>query len=105
LPSTAASSGRGGLQGCARRLVRGVKEWLGTLLGLVVSGGYNMAGPMSEVLRLDLATLKWVTMPAHMAARYNHACCVVRKALVVLNGNVKDEEGISSRVEITVGRG
>jgi hypothetical protein len=55
---------------------------------------------MSEVWRLDLATLQWVPMPALVAARCNHACCVVRKALVVLGGEVEDGEGISSRVEI-----
>jgi hypothetical protein len=52
------------------------------------------------VWRLDLATLQWVPMPALMAARYNHACCVVRGALVVLGGYVKDGEEITSRVEI-----
>jgi hypothetical protein len=34
-----------------------VKEWLGTLLGLVVSGGLLDTGFMNEVWRLDLATL------------------------------------------------
>jgi hypothetical protein len=78
-----------------------VKEWLGTLPGLVVSGGFNMIGIMSdEVWRLDLATLQWVPMPALVAARHSHACCVVRKALVVLGGYFKDTERISSRVEI-----
>jgi len=52
------------------------------------------------VWRLDLATLQWVPMPVLVAARYNHACCVVRRALVVLGGYVTDEEGTSSRVEI-----
>jgi hypothetical protein len=88
------------LTGVCRASRAGVKEWLGTLPGLVVSGGYNMTRPMSEVWRLDLATLQWVPMPALVAARYTHACCVVRKALVVLGGIVKDEEGTSSRVEI-----
>jgi hypothetical protein len=77
-----------------------VKEWLGTLPGLVMSGGVDGYWPMSEVWRLDLATLQWVPMPALVAARLNHACCVVRKALVVLGGIVEDEEGASSRVEI-----
>jgi hypothetical protein len=88
------------LTGVCRASRAGVQEWLGTLPGLVVSGGYNIPGPMSEVWRLDLATLQWVPMPALVAARCNHACCVVRKALVVLGGYVADEEGISSRVEI-----
>jgi hypothetical protein len=55
---------------------------------------------VSEVWRLDLATLQWVPMPALVAARSDHACCVVRKALVVLGGEVGDGEGITSRVEI-----
>jgi hypothetical protein len=78
----------------------GVKEWLGTLPGLVVSGGVDGDWPVSEVWRLDLATLQWVPMPALVAARYDHACCVVRKALVVLGGIVTDEEDLTSRVEI-----
>jgi hypothetical protein len=59
-----------------------------------------MTEPMSEVWRLDLATLQWVPMPALVAARADHACCVVRKALVVLGGYVEDEEEFTSRVEI-----
>jgi hypothetical protein len=88
------------LTGVCRVSRAGVKEWLGTLPGLVVSGGGGRYWPVSEVWRLDLATLQWVPMPALVASRYNHACCVVRKALVVLGGYVKDEEGISSRVEM-----
>jgi hypothetical protein len=79
----------------------GVKEWLGTLPGLVVSGGYDRNRSMSEVWRLDLATLLWVPMPALVAARSDHACCVVRGALFVLGGYVfEDGEGSASRVEI-----
>jgi hypothetical protein len=88
------------LTGVCRASRAGVKEWLGTLPGLVVSGGVGRYGPMSEVWRLDLATLQWIPMPALVAARYNHACCVVRGALVVLGGYVKGEEETSSRVEI-----
>jgi hypothetical protein len=87
------------LMGVCRASRAGVKEWLGTLPGLVVSGGFGGDWPMSEVWRLDLATLQWVPMPALVAARYNHACCVVRKALVVLGGYVTNEEGTSSRPE------
>jgi len=79
----------------------GVKEWLGTLPGLVVIGGGDVGRrPLSEVWRLDLATLQWVPMPALMAARCDHACCVVRGALVVLGGYVEDEDELTSRVEI-----
>jgi len=93
------------LMGVCRASRAGVKEWLSTLPGLVVSGGYGGYGLVSEVWRLDLATLQWVPMPVLVAARYNHACCVVRKALVVLGGYVKDEERISSRVEILAAGG
>jgi hypothetical protein len=78
----------------------GVKEWLGTLPGLVVSGGHDRDEPVSEVWRLDPATLQWVPMPALLAARCAHACCVVRGALVVLGGYITDEEEITSTVEI-----
>jgi hypothetical protein len=88
------------LTGVCRVSRAGVKEWLGTLPGLVVSSGVGGDGRMSEVWRLDLATLQWVPMPALVAARYNHACYVVKKALAVLGGIVGYEEGISSRVEI-----
>jgi hypothetical protein len=47
----------------------GVKEWLGTLPGLVVSGGHDGYRPVNEVCRLDLATLQWAPMPALVAAR------------------------------------
>ena len=57
-------------------------------------------GAVSEVWRLDLATLQWVPMPALVTARSDHACCVVRGALVVLGGYVEDGVEITSRVEI-----
>jgi hypothetical protein len=88
------------LTGVCRVSRAGVKEWLSTRPGLVMSGGYDGDGPVSEVWRLDLATLQWVPMPALVAARCTHACCVVRKALVVLGGEVEDGEEITSRVEI-----
>jgi hypothetical protein len=89
------------LTAVCRASLAGVKEWLGTLPGLVVSGGYDGDRPVSEVWRLDLATLQWVPMPALVAARSDHACCVVRGALVVLGGRVFEDGGEStSRVEI-----
>jgi hypothetical protein len=90
------------LTAVCRASLAGVKEWLGTLPGLVVSGGHDGDWSMSEVWRLDLATLQWAPMPARMAARCGHACCVVRGALVVLGGCVF-EDGVverTSRVEI-----
>jgi hypothetical protein len=61
----------------------GAKEFLRTLPGLVVCGGLASA----DVCRLDLATLRWESMPALVTARSSHACCAVRGALVVLGGN------------------
>jgi len=51
---------------------------------------------VSEVWRLNLATLQWVPMPALVAARCGHTCCVVRGALVVLGGYVF-EDGVVER--------
>jgi hypothetical protein len=62
----------------------GAKEWLRTLPGLVVCGG--VGGGAGNVLRLNLATMRWEPMPALLTSRYNHACCAVRGALVVLGG-------------------
>ena len=83
-----------------RASLAGVKEWLGTLPGLVVSRGYDGGRPVSEVWRLDLATLQWVPMPALVAARCGHTCCVVRGALVVLGGYVF-EVGVVERTSGT----
>jgi hypothetical protein len=70
----------------ARRLMRvckaartGAKDWLSTLPGLVVCGGGASDGIVSDVWRLDMATLRWEPMPALVGARYDHACCVVWK--------------------------
>jgi hypothetical protein len=63
------------LTAVCRASLAGVKEWLGTLPGLVVSGGHDGDRPVSEVWRLDLATLQWAPMPALVAARSDHACC------------------------------
>ena len=86
----------------------GAKEWLGTLPSLVVAGGFEAwgQGPMSEVWRLDLATLQWGPMPTLFTTRYSHACCTVRGALVVLGGYIDDEEEedvITSSVETLSG--
>jgi hypothetical protein len=65
----------------------GGKEYLLTLPGLVVCGGFaSGVGAASDVLRLDLATMRWEPMPALVTARQAHACCVVRGDLVVLGG-------------------
>ena len=54
---------------------------------------------MSEVWRLDLATLRWETMPILGTGRCVHGCCAVRGALVVIGGVDTSDEGLSS-VEI-----
>jgi hypothetical protein len=87
----AARSGLVGAWRLARvcRVARtGVREFLGTLPRLVVCGGRPVGGEalMREVWGLSLATLRWEAMPALLCARYGHACCTVRGALVVLGG-------------------
>jgi hypothetical protein len=66
----------------------GGKEHLRTLPGLVVCGGLTLEDEdvSDAALRLDLATMRWVPMPALVTARYSHACCAVRGNLVVLGG-------------------
>jgi hypothetical protein len=54
---------------------------------------------VSGVLRLDLATMRWEPMAGLVTARYSHACCVVRGALVVLGGSTQ-AGGRSSSVEM-----
>jgi hypothetical protein len=78
----------------------GVKGSLGTLPGLVVCGGRSSARiARGEVLRQDLTTMRWESMPALVTARCNHACCAVRGSLVVLGGRTSDGR-LSSSVEI-----
>ena len=98
----------------ARQLMRVCKdahagglECLSTLPGLVVCGGVTSVQGggrtggerVSDVRRLDLATMRWEPMPALVTARHYHACCVVRGALVVLGG-VKQGGVKTSRVEM-----
>jgi hypothetical protein len=85
----AASSGLVGawrLTGVCRASRAGVKKFLGTLLSLVVCGGSISRKGSSEVWKLSMATLQWSPMPALMSVRKEHACCVVRGAIVVLGG-------------------
>jgi hypothetical protein len=66
----------------------GAREFLRTLAGLVVCGGLSSGVEIvRDAWRLDLATLRWEPMPALVPARYGHACCAVRGALVVLGGD------------------
>jgi hypothetical protein len=83
-----------------RAACAGAKEFLATLPGLVVCGGRTGGGGLvSDVRRLNLATLRWGTMPSLLHARKDHACCTVRGALVVLGGETLGGEFTSS-VEI-----
>jgi hypothetical protein len=83
----------------------GVKGWLRSLQSLVVCGGFTESGPVRDVWRLDLATLRWEPMPSLVTARYGHACCAVRGTIVVLGGSSssKDDgylQSLSSSVEM-----
>jgi hypothetical protein len=65
----------------------------------VVCGGRTSGGVVSEVWRLDLATMRWAPMPRLVSASSRHASCAVRGALVVLGGVTQGGRGCS-RVEI-----
>lgn len=71
------------LMGVCRASRVGVREHLQTLPGMVVSGGVTTSSTagcdreVSEVWRLDPATLRWESMPALTCARYSHSCCAV----------------------------
>jgi hypothetical protein len=77
----------------------GAKEFLSTLPGLVVCGGRS-AGVTRDVLRLDLATLRWGGMPGLVTARDDHACCAVRGKLVVLGGDTSGGGDRTSSMEM-----
>jgi hypothetical protein len=93
----------------ARRLMRvcrdsraGATEYLRTLPGLVVCGGYTqgVGTRVREVWRLNVATLRWEPMPALVTARSLHACCAVRGTLVVLGGDTAGDGFASSSVKM-----
>jgi hypothetical protein len=86
-----------------RAACAGAKEFLGTLPGLVVCGGeIEDTEVVSDVWRLDLASMRWKPMPALINARSAHVCCAVRGALVVLGGDTSGDlgEDIISSVEM-----
>jgi hypothetical protein len=79
----------------------GAKEFISTLPGLVVCGGYSTGGGVvRDVWRLDLATLQWEAMPALVTARFIHSCCAVKGTLVVLGGRTSVGGSLSSSVEM-----
>jgi len=89
-----------------RAACAGAKEFLGTLPGLVVCGGITEDNEaVSDVWRLDLASMRWNAMPALITARSEHACCAVRGALVVLGGATSGHELTSSVELLSEGQG
>jgi hypothetical protein len=75
------------LTGVCTAAREGAKGWLRTLPGLVVCGGVGRGGEFqSAAWRLDLGELRWEHTSTLAIARANHACCVVRGAVVVLGG-------------------
>jgi hypothetical protein len=92
------------LLGVCRAARGGAKEFLGTLPRLVLCGGSAWPGGVAtrETWGLNLATLRWETMPELVCARYDHACCVVRGAFIVLGG--KAQGGASNQDLITTSR-
>ena len=91
-----------------RAACAGAKEFLATLPRLVVCGGRTGGGGLvSDVRRMNLATLRWEMMPSLLLARKNHACCTVRSALVVLGGDMSssgDDEFTSSVEMLSKGK-
>jgi hypothetical protein len=81
----------------------GAKGHLRSLPGLVVV--YSLRGTamgmMSEVWRLDLASLQWESIPALVLARVAHACCAVGGSVAVIGGytRVGDQFSRTASVE------
>jgi hypothetical protein len=99
--------GAWGLLGVCRTARAGAKEFLGTLPRLMLCGGRTSPSGAAtrETWGLNLAKLRWEAMPALVCARYGHACCAVRGALVVLGrmaqgGGSNQDFTLTSRVEM-----
>jgi hypothetical protein len=76
------------LTGVCRAAREGVKVHLRSLPGFVVvyGGARTTARAMSNVWRLDMASLQWESMPALATARFNHACCAMRGSVAIIGG-------------------
>ena len=76
------------LTGVCRAAREGATEHLRSLPGLVVVYGVRVTatGMVSDVWRLDLASLQWESMPALVTARVYHACCAVGGSPVAVFG-------------------
>jgi hypothetical protein len=76
----------------------GAKYWLRTLPGLVVCGGKVVSEEGYEVItsdqvwKLDLGELRWQEISSLVRGRAYHACCAVRRTVVVLGGHLKDPD-------------
>jgi hypothetical protein len=82
----------------------GAKEWLRRLPGFVVCGGFTSDGSrVSDVWRLDLATLRWEPLPVLLTGRAVHACCAVRGTVVVLGGGTSVGSRLHASVEVFSG--
>jgi hypothetical protein len=96
------------LTGVCRAARAGAREYLGTMPGMVVVyGTARIADMASNVWRLDLASLRWNTLPSLMVARYDHACCAVRGSVAVIGGRtlVGDKVNPTASVEVLSSRG
>jgi hypothetical protein len=99
------------LTGVCRAAREGVKGHLRSLPGLVVVNGgvWTATGLVSDVWRLDLASLQWESMAALVPARVtDHVCCAVGGSVAVIGGRTlvgnditetASVEAISSREE------
>jgi hypothetical protein len=91
----------------------GAKEWLRTLPGLVLCGGFtpelaSISQISSAVWRLDLGELRWEHTSDLALGRGRLACCAVRGGIVVLGeqdtwfvrGENEAEDCITASVEV-----
>jgi hypothetical protein len=91
------------LTGVCRAARDGVKVHLKSLPGFVVVYGEvrTATRPMS-VWRLNLASLRWESMPALVTARHDHACCALGGSVAVIGGRtiVGNEGTTTPSVEV-----
>jgi len=94
------------LKRVCKATLQGAGEWLRTLPGLVVCGGCISRGPpvifTRQVWRLDLGELRWERMPDLTCERAGHACCAVRRGVVVLGGHVVEQVGLEGTASVEV---
>jgi hypothetical protein len=87
------------LTGVCKAAREGATQYLRTLPGLVVCGGWTDSGGVgdfsftSEVWRLDLGKLIWERMPNLTNGRVYHDCCATMGGGVILGGLVPEATG------------